>query len=102
VASHASGPRHARRPPRRPTSFQQQPVPAVRPLLARAFGVRRWWWAIIAGTLYGVSDEFHQTFTPNRSGNDLGDLTADFIGSFIGATAWRLLHKWRADGTKTS
>jgi len=58
--------------------------------------------AIIAGTLYGVSDEFHQTFTPNRSGNDLGDLTADFIGSFIGATAWRLLHKWRADGTKTS
>ena len=71
-------------------------------LLARAFGVRRWWWAIIAGTLYGVSDEFHQTFTPNRSGNDLGDLTADFIGSFIGATAWRLLHNWRADGTKTS
>ena len=71
-------------------------------LLARAFGLGRWWWAIIAGTLYGVSDELHQTFTPMRSGNDLGDMTADLVGSTIGAVVWMLLHKRRADGTKSA
>jgi VanZ family protein len=70
-------------------------------LLARAFGMRRWWWAIVAGALYGVSDEFHQTFTPHRSGNDLGDMTADLVGAIVGATAWMLLRKRRADGTKS-
>jgi VanZ family protein len=71
-------------------------------LLARGLGLRRWWWAIIVGALYGVTDEFHQTFTPMRSGNDLGDLTADTIGSAIGATAWFLLRRRRRDGTKTA
>ena len=72
-------------------------------LLARAFGVRRWWWAIIAGALWGVSDELHQTFTPQRSGNDLGDMTADLVGSTIGATLWMLLlRRRRGDGTKSA
>ena len=72
-------------------------------LLARAFGVRRWWLAIVVGALYAVSDEFHQTFTPMRSGNDLGDITADIIGSTIGATAWMLLlRRRRGDGTKSA
>ncbi len=71
-------------------------------LLARAFGARLWWLAIVLGALYGVSDEFHQTFTPHRSGNDLGDMTADLIGSAIGATAWRLLRRLRGDGTKSA
>jgi VanZ family protein len=72
-------------------------------LLARAFGVRYWWLAIVAGALYGVSDEFHQTFTPMRSGNDLGDITADVIGSTIGAIAWMLLlRRRRGDGTKSA
>jgi VanZ family protein len=70
-------------------------------LLARAFGLRRWWLAIVVGALYGVSDEFHQTFTPHRSGNDLGDITADVVGSTIGAVAWMLLRWRRADGTKS-
>ena len=65
--------------------------------------LRRWWLAIVVGALYGVSDEFHQTFTPMRSGNDLGDITADVIGSTIGATAWMLLLRRRpADGTKSA
>ena len=71
-------------------------------LLARAFGVRRWWWAIIAGALYGVSDELHQTFTPGRSGNDLGDISADAVGAIVGATAWFLLRRRRGDGTKAA
>jgi len=72
-------------------------------LVARALG-RRWWWlAIVVGALYGVSDEFHQTFTPLRSGNDLGDMTADLVGSAIGATAWMLLLRARrGDGTKSA
>ncbi len=71
-------------------------------LIARALGVRRWWWAIVIGTLYGVSDEFHQTFTPHRSGNDLGDMSADLLGSTLGACAWFLLRRLRRDGTKTT
>jgi VanZ family protein len=71
-------------------------------LLARAFGWRRWWLAILAAVLFGVSDEFHQTFTPHRSGNDLGDMTADAVGSTIGAVAWMLLRRRRADGTKNA
>lgn len=71
-------------------------------LLARALGARLWWLAIVVGALYGVSDEFHQTFTPLRSGNDLGDMTADLVGSTIGACAWMLLlRRRRADGTKS-
>ncbi len=70
-------------------------------LVANAFGARWWWLAIIVGALYGVSDEFHQTFTPMRSGNDVGDMTADLVGSAIGATAWTLLlRRRRDDGTK--
>lgn len=65
-------------------------------LLARAFGLRRWWWAAIAGGLFGVVDEFHQTFTPNRSGNDPGDMLADLVGSTIGAFAHYQLQRLRA------
>ncbi|CAN5913650.1 hypothetical protein BH11VER1_BH11VER1_28140 [soil metagenome] len=35
--------------------------------------------------LVGAFDEFHQTFTPNRSGNDPGDWLADVVGGFIGS-----------------
>ena len=75
-------------------------------LVARALGARRWWLAALCGALYGVSDELHQTFTPHRSGNDLGDMTADLVGSTIGAVAWfftaRVLRRQRADGTKSA
>jgi VanZ family protein len=73
-------------------------------LLARAFGARRWWLAILVGAAYGVSDEFHQTFTANRFGNDPFDMTADLVGSAIGTGVWvaytRLLRPRLADGTK--
>jgi VanZ family protein len=62
-------------------------------LLAWGFGIRRWWWAIIAGALYGVSDEFHQTFTPGRSGNDLGDMSADAVGAIVGATLFYVVRR---------
>jgi VanZ family protein len=38
----------------------------------------------------GAVDEFHQTFTPGRSGNDAGDLLADALGGLLGGwLGWR-------------
>ena len=47
--------------------------------------------AVLAGVLYGASDEYHQSFVPNRT-CDLNDLGADTLGSFLGAglhALWR-------------
>jgi VanZ family protein len=63
----------------------------VRPLVERA-------WLQVAivtalGLAWGVSDEFHQSFVPGRNGNDLGDMSADLIGSALGAIAFLLLRR---------
>jgi VanZ family protein len=36
-------------------------------------------------SLLGALDEYHQSFIPNRSGNDWGDWLADTTGGLIGA-----------------
>ncbi|MEK7812911.1 MAG: VanZ family protein [Candidatus Desantisbacteria bacterium] len=50
--------------------------------------------AILIGSLYGLSDEFHQLFTPGRE-CDYKDLLCDIagctLGQFIGLLAW-----WKA------
>lgn len=66
-------------------------------LLARAGG--RWWLAVLIAAAFALTDEYHQSFVPNRSGNDLGDLSADAGGALIGAGAWLLLRARRSDGT---
>jgi VanZ family protein len=38
---------------------------------------------IVLCTVFGVLDEYHQSFVPGRSGNDLGDLAANFIGGLV-------------------
>ena len=38
--------------------------------------------ALLFTTLYGVTDEIHQYFTPNRS-SDILDVAADFLGAFV-------------------
>lgn len=40
--------------------------------------------------LVGVLDEFHQSFTAGRDGNDPGDLLADLLGAFAGACVFRM------------
>ena len=35
--------------------------------------------------LVGAFDEFHQSFIPNRSGNDVGDWLADASGGILGS-----------------
>jgi VanZ family protein len=55
-------------------------------------------WSLIVVVLcsvFGIIDEYHQSFIPGRSGNDLGDLIADFIGGFTSpfvylAVIWRM------------
>jgi len=57
--------------------------------------------------LYGVTDEFHQSFVPDRSMSGL-DLVADMVGGFVGASAiglgirWQWLRLVRADAKEAS
>ena len=44
---------------------------------------------ILVCTLYGVSDEFHQSFVPGRDAS-AGDVAKDFGGAALAALAWRL------------
>ena len=40
-------------------------------------------YSLIVGSLYGITDEIHQYFVPNRS-FDIGDIIIDVIGVFLG------------------
>ena len=51
---------------------------------------RVFWAALILGALYGVSDEFHQRFVPERD-SSVFDLTADSLGVALGA--WICIRK---------
>lgn len=44
---------------------------------------------LLAGCVIGRLDEYHQSFTPGRSGNDGGDWLADILGAATGA--WVML-----------
>ena len=48
--------------------------------------------SIAAISLYGASDEWHQLYTPHRSGGDLADWTADALGAIAGAAATAFSH----------
>lgn len=48
---------------------------------------------VLVITLIGSLDEFHQSFVPQRSGNDALDLTADFCGAIAGALVFRKVHR---------
>ncbi|MGL5019088.1 MAG: VanZ family protein [Luteolibacter sp.] len=55
------------------------------------------WWKIIATAvliiaIIGALDEFHQSFTPGRSGNDPQDWAADLLGGIAGAFTFKRLH----------
>lgn len=58
--------------------------------------------AIVLATLYGVTDEFHQSFVPNRS-PDTKDLLVDFLGATAGALiSMRVIDRWAASASATS
>ena len=43
--------------------------------------------ALILGIFYGVSDEWHQRFVPNRH-SSARDVAVDGVGVFLGAMVW--------------
>jgi VanZ family protein len=54
----------------------------------RAVTPKMAWLTVLIATLYGVTDEYHQTFVPSRSAEGL-DVVADAVGAFAGAgAAW--------------
>ena len=71
-------------------------------LLFRAMGwgiLRSLLAAVVLATLYGVSDEFHQSFVPNRN-VDPKDVLVDFLGATGGALAMlRVLDVREANAT---
>ncbi len=44
--------------------------------------------------LIGALDEWRQTFTPGRSGNDPFDWLADILGALAGAFVFKAVHRW--------
>lgn len=69
-------------------------------LLCRAYlgsglaGSAALWLAALTASLYGASDEWHQSFVPNRSA-DAADWLADSLGASIGAALFLLfLRLW--------
>jgi len=50
---------------------------------------KEWLWTLIICIVYAVSDEYHQTFIPGRSG-ELRDVLIDSAGSFTGLVIYGL------------
>ncbi len=48
---------------------------------------------ILAMAVLGGLDEWHQTFTPGRSGNDSWDWLADLLGGSSGAFFFKAIHR---------
>lgn len=64
-------------------------------LVARAgFRGNRRWWAVLIVSLFGMLDEWHQSFTPGRS-VEVADWVADTCGALL---AVALYLKWTAYG----
>ncbi|NWK56611.1 VanZ family protein [Verrucomicrobiaceae bacterium N1E253] len=54
--------------------------------LWRRFRLRMVMVVFLLSSVIGRLDEYHQTFTPGRSGNDTGDWIADSLGGLFGAS----------------
>lgn len=64
-------------------------------LLLNGVGLRWPWLAWLAGTLFAVTDEWHQSFTPGRV-CDPEDVLVDSLGLLLGVSLTALiLRRWR-------
>jgi hypothetical protein len=57
--------------------------------------------AVLAASIYGASDEWHQSFVPNRAA-DPRDWVADTLGAVVGASAWLWFAALRARRVQAS
>jgi VanZ family protein len=67
-------------------------------LWARALGCR-FILVVVICAVFGLSDETHQLFVPNREFSLL-DLSADIVGAFLGVLCLLLLNKYLSDRLK--
>jgi hypothetical protein len=57
--------------------------------------------AVLTASLYGASDEWHQSFVPNRFADPL-DWVADTLGALAGAAIWLRLRRLRVRSAQAS
>jgi VanZ family protein len=69
-------------------------IRACRPAMRQAWPGRVAAIAIIWCLLYGITDEFHQSFVPGRFA-DAGDILADTLGALIVSVGWLLVRRTR-------
>jgi VanZ family protein len=50
--------------------------------------------AVLFCAVVGALDEFHQSFVPERMGNDPFDWMADVLGGFLGSAVGAIFHGW--------
>lgn len=55
---------------------------------------------VVFCSLVGGLDEWHQTYTPGRSGGDIADWLADSVGGIVGAYIAIGLQMWLAPGKR--
>ena len=52
------------------------------------------WLSMIIVAMLGAFDEWYQSFSPGRSGNDLGDWIADCSGGIVGYLIIRFVYHY--------
>ncbi len=52
-------------------------------------------WVVAIATLYGLSDEFHQSFVPGRS-PDVLDVLADSVGAVLICIIWYCIRRFNS------
>lgn len=48
---------------------------------------------VVALSAFGLLDEWHQSWIPERSGNDFGDWLADTLGALAGSLVFKRFHR---------
>ena len=51
------------------------------------------WMTLLFAAVAGALDEWHQSFVPGRSGNDVADWTADLLGGVLGLALGKRLYR---------
>ena len=63
-------------------------------LVCRSPGLKRWGWAVLLVSAYGIADEFRQSFTPGRY-VEFDDWVADTSGAAVAVTLYTLWAGYR-------
>ena len=66
---------------------------------AGSIGAAKAWGGAVLAVLFGLSDEFHQSFVPGRTAS-WGDVAADALGAAVAAGALWLLAARRGEGKR--